>query len=68
MQTTTQSQTDRILDHLCTGGTLTTKDAWKRFGCARLAARILDLKRMGYLIEAERIKVGKKSVARYKLH
>lgn len=43
-------------------------DALDLFGCFRLGARIADLKKMGYDIVTERVKVeGGKYVARYHL-
>lgn len=39
-----------ILRYLKEGGSLTHKDAEKMFGCARLGARIHELRQMGYEI------------------
>jgi len=47
---TNPSQSLRILKHLKTGKSLTALEALNRFGCFRLAARVLELKRMGYRI------------------
>ena len=44
-----QTQCDMILDWLDRYGSITQKDA-SFFGCARLASRIWDLRRMGYNI------------------
>ena len=50
------------------GKGITPIDALNLFGCFRLGARIADLKKMGYDIVTERIKVeGGKYVARYHL-
>lgn len=65
---TIQSQAKRILDYLKAGNGITPMDALDLFGCFRLGARIADLKKMGYDIVTERVKVeGGKYVARYHL-
>jgi hypothetical protein len=65
---TIQSQAKRILEYLKAGNGITPMDALDLFGCFRLGARIADLKRMGYDIVTERVKVeGGKYVARYHL-
>ena len=47
----TESHRRRVLEHLMTGETITPKEAWLRYGCYRLGARIYDLRKMGYDIE-----------------
>jgi hypothetical protein len=65
---TIQSQAKRILEYLKAGNGITPMDALDLFGCFRLGARIADIKRMGYDIVTERVKVeGGKYVARYHL-
>ena len=65
---TIQSQAKRILEHLKAGNGITPMDALDLFGCFRLGTRIADLKKMGYDIVTERVKVeGGKYVARYHL-
>ena len=60
------SQAKAILKYLQRGLTLTAKQAWKIFGCARLAARVYDLICMGYDIGKRMVKVkGGAIVARY---
>ncbi len=60
-------QTTAILRHLRAGHELTPIEAFERFGCLRLAARISDLRRDGYAIET-RIEKGKgKRWAAYRL-
>uniref|UniRef100_A0A6M3LS25 Putative DNA binding, helix-turn-helix domain containing protein n=1 Tax=viral metagenome TaxID=1070528 RepID=A0A6M3LS25_9ZZZZ len=62
------SQRDDILTHLRSGRSLTQLEALDLYGCLRLGARIYDLKREGYDIEAENIEVSNgKHVARYTL-
>ena len=65
---TLQSQADAILAYLKDGNGITPIDALNLFGCFRLGARIADLKKRGYDIVAERVKVeGGKYVAKYHL-
>lgn len=45
------TQSDRILDHLQAGGTITALGALERFGCLRLAARIDELRKAGHTIK-----------------
>lgn len=47
-----------ILAHLKSGKTITRLEAVNLFGCYNLPARIYDLKKLGYNIEAT-MKVGK---------
>lgn len=44
------TQTQRILKHLETVGSITPREALDLFGCMRIGARIWDLKRAGYPI------------------
>lgn len=61
-----QSQADQILAWLQEGRTLTPLQALQEFGCLRLGARILDLKKRGYKIESKLVKVnGGARVAQY---
>ena len=65
---TIQSQAKRILEYLKAGNGITPMDALDLFGCFRLGARIADLKKRGYEIITEKVKVdGGKYVARYHL-
>ncbi len=50
------TQCDRILRHLEDYGSIDPMIAIMEYGCMRLAARIADLKGMGYPIIAERMK------------
>lgn len=65
---TLQSQANAIL-HVCEDGNgITPMDALNLCGCFRLSARIADLKKRGYDIVTEKVKVeGGKYVARYHL-
>ena len=69
---TSQSQSKRILEYLKGGGSLSSLEALRMFGCGRLAARISDLKKQGYnfntTAEVQRGEDGEyKCYARYKL-
>lgn len=65
------SQQTKVLNYMRTYGSITAREALS-FGCMRLASRITDLKKRGYIIDREMIEVttadgGKARVARYKL-
>ena len=51
------TQCEQILDFMERNGSITQMDALACFGCARLASRICDLKKAGYNIEKETVKV-----------
>ena len=60
------SQEKQILDYLKTGAGITPLEALHKFQCFRLGARIFGLKKKGYLVQSEMIKVeNDKHVARY---
>ena len=60
------TQTNQILSHLKRGWSITAIDALKKYGCFRLAARIRDIRDMGYPIDTTmEFKDGKK-YARYR--
>jgi len=61
------SQTSAILAHLQSGATLTPLEALDRFGCLRLSARVLDLRKLGHHIETRRIQRGRKYWAEYRM-
>ena len=62
------NQNDQILEYLKQGHTLTALEALQKFGSFRLASRISDLKRSGYKIISERVKLDTgKNVAQYRL-
>ena len=48
-----KSQTEAILQYLLQGHSITPLEALELFGCFRLGARIADLKKMGYKIDAK---------------
>ena len=66
--TKTRTQTNSILSHLEKGRSLTAIQALDKFGCLRLAARINDLRNLGWNIAKESyITATGKRVAKYSL-
>jgi len=59
------SQSFHILAYMKAGNGITGLEALNRFGCFRLPARIADIKKLGYDVKSELIKVNGKRVARY---
>ena len=51
------SQCEQIVDYMQKYGGITQLDAYLDSGCWRLASRISDLKKRGYAIKREMIKV-----------
>ena len=47
------SDTADILEYMKTGRTISQRVATERFGCTRLAARIADIKRLGFDVKGE---------------
>lgn len=65
---TNDTQANAILKHMQDGNGITPMDVLELCGCFRLSARIADLKKRGYEIITEKVKVdGGKYVARYHL-
>ncbi len=67
-----QTQRERILAHLKEGLPITAHRALYGYSCARLAARIHDLKQLGYQIEKRMVVVPTRDgraarVAEYRL-
>lgn len=50
-----ETQAKMILEHMIRYGSITQLEAMNDYGCARLAARIADLKRRGVKIESEMV-------------
>lgn len=48
------TQTDRVLQYMKVYGSITTWNAFTDLGITRLSAKIFDLKKLGYKIEAVR--------------
>lgn len=62
------SQTRTILAYMKAGNGITPMDALNLCGCFRLSARIAEIKKLGYAVKTESVKVeGGKYVARYSL-
>ena len=51
------SQKNRILQHLQSGNTITTLQAYDQLGVTQLAARVYELRDEGYPIHTKQIKV-----------
>lgn len=65
---TNRSQAAAILKHLQKGQTITSLQALNLYGCARLGARVHELKRGGHQIASSRVATGNgKHVASYQL-
>lgn len=64
---TIKSQNERILDYLKQGYAITAVEALGMFGCFRLAARISDLRRIGYRINSNSINSNGKRYVSYQL-
>lgn len=61
-------QASRILAYLKQGHALTPLEALRLFGCLRCGGRIYDLKKLGYPIVSEMVKLPNgKRVASYRL-
>jgi len=62
-----KSQNDLILEHLKKGKTLTSLQALEKFGCFRLASRIVDLHKRGIDVKARTMVSNKKHYSQYYL-
>lgn len=45
------TQCERIIQYIEENGSITQLDALREFGCMRLASRMCDIKRMGYIVK-----------------
>ena len=66
------SQCEKIVNYMNKYGSITQLQAYVDIGCIRLPSRIYDLKRKGYAIRSETIKVKNREgeytpIARYSL-
>lgn len=48
-----KSQRELILEHLERGWSITSLEAWEKYGCSRLADVIFKLRKEGYRIDSE---------------
>lgn len=64
-----KSQAAMILAYISAGNSITADESKNKFGCARLAARICDLRNLGHDINTEMIhnKLTNKRYAKYTL-
>ena len=60
-----KTQCELVLDYINEHGSITARQAYIKFGIMRLASRIADLKRAGYDIKSESIKVRGRSGSTY---
>tara|TARA_R100000406_G_scaffold86461_1_gene70496 strand:- start:70 stop:267 length:198 start_codon:yes stop_codon:yes gene_type:complete len=61
------SQNTQILNYLLSGKKLTPLTALNKFGCFRLSARILDLRKEGHNITTKNVTRKGKTFAEYSL-
>lgn len=61
------TQTQRILNHLQKGRSITPLQALRWFGCFRLAARISDIRKEGFEVETKLVKAKNNHYAKYYL-
>lgn len=48
-----ESQCDRVLEYIDTFGSISTLEAFRDLGVARLASRIWDIRKKGYTVECD---------------
>lgn len=58
-------QCQTIFDHLLRGGTISTMEAMRDFGCCRLSERCREIEATGIKLTRTRVKIGKKWFVRY---
>ena len=61
------TQNKEIIRYLTKGNKLSPLEALERFGCFRLSARILELRKKGFNIKTEYVTKNKKTYAEYSL-
>ena len=61
------SQRMQILRHMWSGNSITTMEAFEKFRCTRLAARVVEIRESGHNVTAEMVKIGGARVARYRI-
>lgn len=61
------TQNEQILKHLQDGHKITPMEALRLYGCFRLSARILELRKSGWQIDTANITEGKKTFAEYSM-
>jgi hypothetical protein len=63
-----EPQTRKILNYLQSGNTITALKALSLFSCMRLAARIYDIGRLGYVVRREKVSRGDKWYMEYSIN
>lgn len=66
MKNTNKSQSYKILNHMMKRP-ITPLEALNKYGCFRLAARIHELKKMGWRVKSSKITRNQKTIAQYSL-
>ena len=61
------TQVEQVLEHLKEHGSITSMEAFQKFGCTRLASTIFWLRKKGYRIDTTEEKGKRGYYARYKL-
>lgn len=61
------TQAEAILRDLRAGARITQLEAYQRYRCTRLAARVDDLKRAGHPVHSELVERNGKHVAEYSM-
>ena len=61
------TQNEQILKHLQDGHKITPMEALRLYGCFRLSARILELRKSGWQIDTANITKGGKTFAEYSM-
>lgn len=67
IQSPKRTQCQRLLRYLRTGETVTSFEAYMKFGITQLGRCINDLERAGYSFNRPRVKINDKVVCRYSL-
>jgi hypothetical protein len=62
-----ESQNAKILKHLKSGRSITAIEALELYGCFRLAARIANIEKKGFIIDSKYETRGGKTYSRYTL-
>lgn len=63
----TGEQCRMALDYMRDFGTITPLDALRAFGCMRLSQRIIELEELGFSIQHDWVRAGKKRYMSYRL-
>ena len=67
MKNTNKSQSLKILNHMMKRHSITPIEALNKYGCFRLAARIHELKNLGWTIKSSAVTRNNKQIAQYSL-